>query len=206
MAFLDNCKGFLLYTVPFSLILFVPLWKLYWRFKDYKAAAMLTPFSSWAYLAVSLICDNGQYLAFRSFEQLRSFQPMSGLGILSQLLAVIVLFLAVICSCGLFLMAHSIACNLFKPPTLLRFVSSYKFLGIWTASRFLAGFVHAYIDDPLIRISLLLALQLMIAASTLLSCHCTRFKTPHIALVIGQLTRLILYSLVCLEVAFPQLA
>jgi hypothetical protein len=68
MAFLDNCKGFLFYTVPSSLILFVILWKIYWQFKDNKAAAVLTSFSSWAYLAVSLVCDNGQYIAFRSFE------------------------------------------------------------------------------------------------------------------------------------------
>jgi hypothetical protein len=203
MAFLDNCKGFLLYTVPFSVLLFVILWKLYWRFKDYKAAAVIITFSSWAYLAVSLLCDNGQYIAFRSFEQLRSFQPMSGLDILSQIFAVIVLFFAVICSVGLFLMAHLIACSLFKPPTLLRFVSSYKFLGIWTVTRFLAGFVHATIDDPLLRISLLLALQFIVTFTTMLSWSQTRFKTPHSILIFGQVVRFTLYSFICLEVIFP---
>jgi hypothetical protein len=121
-------------------------------------------------------------------------------------LAIIVLFIAVFCSFGFFLIAHPIACNSFKPPTLLRFIPSYKFLGIWTSSRLLAGFAHANFDDPQFLISFLLFLQLFLVASTLLSCSCTRFKTPHLALIIGQVTRFVLYSLVCLKVAFPQLA
>jgi hypothetical protein len=67
MAFIDNCRGFMLYTVPFSLVVFYGLWRIYWRFESYKVVAIISPFSSWAYLAVSLICDNSQYLAFRAF-------------------------------------------------------------------------------------------------------------------------------------------
>jgi hypothetical protein len=52
-------------------------------------------------------------------------------------------------------MAHSIACNLIQTSHL---ASLYSFLQIsWDldSQSFLAGFVHAIIDDPLIRISLL---------------------------------------------------
>lgn len=33
LFFLNNCKGYLLYTVPFSTLIFIVLWKLYWRFR-----------------------------------------------------------------------------------------------------------------------------------------------------------------------------
>lgn len=72
MAFIDNCRGFLVYTLLSSVLIFAVLWKIYWLLKDKKIAAVLSAFSSWAYLAVSLICDNCQYLAFRGFEQLRA--------------------------------------------------------------------------------------------------------------------------------------
>jgi hypothetical protein len=206
MAFLDNCKGFLFYTIPTSLILFLPLWKLYWKFRHFKGVVVISTFSSWAYLAISLICDNGQYLAFRGFEQLRSLHSTSYSALLSEVLAVIALFIATFCSSGLLLLFHSSACPLFKPPTLLRAMPSYKFFAIWTVSRFLAGYVHATIDDPLMRICLLLGLQLIVFISTLASWHCTRFKTPHTALIFGQVIRLTLYLLICLEVLFPELA
>jgi uncharacterized membrane protein len=72
MAFLDNCKGYLLYTVVSSSVLFVGLWKIYWKIKHYKISAVISSFGSLAYLVISLVCDNGQYLSFRGFEQLRS--------------------------------------------------------------------------------------------------------------------------------------
>jgi hypothetical protein len=67
MAYLDNCKGFIVYTAPSSTLLFLLLWKIYWLIKEYKMAAVLSTFSSLAYLAVSVVCDNNQYLAFRGF-------------------------------------------------------------------------------------------------------------------------------------------
>lgn len=146
MAFLDNCKGFLFYTVPSSLLLFLILWKIHSRFKSYKAAAVLTSFSSWAYLFVSMICDNGQYLAFRGFQSLRSLQPSNQFAVLSEVLAFISLFFAAFCSFGLLAATHSFASRFFKPPTLLRLIPSYKFFCIWTSARFFAGFVHASID------------------------------------------------------------
>lgn len=206
MAFLDNCKGFLLYTLPFGLLTFLPIWKLYWLFKHRKVAALICNFSSLAYLAISLICDNGQYLAFRSFEQLRSFHPINHMNLISQVLAIFALFSSVFCSFGLLLITHKLACKLFRPPTLLRAIPSYKFFGIWTATRFLAGFIHATIDDPLDRILLLLALQFIMVLSTALSWPLSRFKSPHTVLMAGQVARLALYLLAVLEVVFPELA
>jgi hypothetical protein len=198
MAFLDNCKGYLLYTMPTNTILFLILWKIYWRFKEHKLIAVLSHFGSFAYLALSLICDNGQYLAFRSFQQLRSLEPTNSIAILSSVLAVIALFFATFCSFGLFMAAHRFACKLFKPPTLLRSINSYKYFGVWTGARFIAGFVHAVIDDPLNRICMLLAIQLLVVVSTGLSWHSTQIKTPHTALIFSQIVRLLLYSLACL--------
>jgi hypothetical protein len=206
MPFLDNCKGFLIYTVPSSLLMFLLLWKLYWIINHYKISAIIRAFSSWFYLLISLVGDNSQYLSFRAFEQLRSFQPTNYLIIFSQFLAVTSLFIAVICSCSLLPVAHSIACRLFRPPSLLRAIESYKFFVIWAGLRFIAGYIHATIDNSLLRISFLLALQMTMAISTILSWPCTRYKTPHTTLIIGQIARLLLYLLICLEVIFPSLA
>jgi hypothetical protein len=41
------------------------------------------------------------------------------------------------------------------------------------------------------------------AVSSLLSWHCTRFKTPHTVMIVGQVARTALYLTVTVEVAFP---
>lgn len=65
--FLNNCKGFLIYTAPTSIAMFLILWKIYWLGRNYRLAALIKSFSSWAYLVIALIGDNMQYLSFRCF-------------------------------------------------------------------------------------------------------------------------------------------
>jgi hypothetical protein len=73
LIFVNNCRGYFLYTFPSSILIFLILSKLYSLLASYKLklASILVTFSSWAYLIISLIGDNLQYLSFRCCEQLR---------------------------------------------------------------------------------------------------------------------------------------
>jgi hypothetical protein len=146
LFFLNNCKGYLLYTVPFSTLMFVALWKLYWRFHQSKFASVIASFSSFAYLFVSLVGENAQFLAFKCFEQLRFVVPLGGkLYYLNLVLTYTVLFACLICVISLYVLAWNMARQTFGPIILRRIFTAFVFLGTMGFFKFVFGFIHAYL-------------------------------------------------------------
>jgi hypothetical protein len=102
LFFLNNCKGYLLYTTPFSVIMFAVLWKIHWKIKIGKIAGFLRSFSSWAFLGVSLLADNAQFLSFRGFSQLRFLVPNGIIGCTSSAIGTFGVATVVLCSICLY--------------------------------------------------------------------------------------------------------
>lgn len=111
--FLNNAKGLLLYTAPFSAGLFALLWWVRRRCsRSSVVASILRPFGSWGCLAAMLLCDNTNYLSFRCFEQFHSFVPQrsqdsgSALPYLNLIAMLLVLFAVVFCAVVLYILAE----------------------------------------------------------------------------------------------------
>jgi hypothetical protein len=151
LFFLNNCRGFLFYTVPFSVLVFFLLHRLYSALaaRRLKLAKLLVTFSSWAYLIVSLVGDNLQYLSFRSFQQFRCIAHKKGaITIVSVFISLSVGLLSLLCSFLTYYFGFYWAVKTFKSSILRRTRAASIFLTIWLLSRVFSGFIHAFIDDP----------------------------------------------------------
>jgi hypothetical protein len=108
---------------------------------------LFSSFSSWAYLIISLIGDNLQYLSFRFFEQLQYLVPDRGiLSYVSILITIHIGFIAIFCAISTYFLAISIAISTFKPTLLLRKHSSCLLQAIFLIVRVVSGFIHAFIE------------------------------------------------------------
>lgn len=204
MSYIDNCRGYLLYTMPVSILTFLILNKIYHRFRAYRLSSVLISFSSWAYLLLSLIVDNAQYLSFRGFQQLRALALSNSIAIFSLTVSSLGLFTSLFCSIAVLPLSHMFALKIFRPPTLLKFFPSYKYLSLWSGIRFFSGLIHALIDDALLRITLILILQFVLAISALVASPHARYKSAQATLVVGLVMRLVLYVTIFFEVLYSE--
>jgi hypothetical protein len=208
LFFLNNCRGFLFYTVPFSVLVFFLLHKLYSALaaRRLKLAKLLVTFSSWAYLIVSLVGDNLQYLSFRSFQQFRCIAHKKGILFLtSTILTINIGFFTLFCAIGTYLLAICLAKSTFQPSLLIKSQFSIFFLGIWMTARVFSGFIHAFIDDPTIRLITITVLQGLLAISSGYSAPMARYKASLLSIVFGHIVRFFLYLFVLFEILFPEL-
>jgi hypothetical protein len=208
LFFLNNCRGYLFYTVPSSVLLFFIFSKLYYALsvRKLELAKLLIAFSSWAYLIVSLLGDNLQYLSFRCFSQLRYVIPNRGiLSYISIILSINIGFIAIICAICTYFLALSWTSSNFRPTLLLKRHNSCYYLMFWLVARMISGFIHAYIDDALQRITFLVLLQGVLASLSCCFVSLARYKTSLTIVVFGYIIRFLLYLVAWLEILFPEL-
>lgn len=202
LFFLNNCKGFLMYTVPISTLVFFLLWLLHNKIRKYKLSSILSTFSSWSYLLASLIGDNSQYLSFRSFSQLRFCVPIIGpLSLLNLILTLVVLFATLFLTLSLYFLALWLSPSTFKSSILRRSLRSFVLHGVWICGKFASGFVHAFIDGDRMRMGTILLIQVLMTASAVYGAveRTAMRKGAFAMLAIGQTFRLALYLVVYIE-------
>jgi hypothetical protein len=117
VVFINNAKGYLIYTVPVSILTFIFLRKIYWKMKRFRILILIRTFSSWSYLFVSLIGDNSIYISFRCFQQLhygiyRVFSK-NVLFLLSTVLALVTLFVLILIAVGVYTLSWEMALKTF---------------------------------------------------------------------------------------------
>lgn len=205
MELLNNCGGYLLYTVPSSVMIFLAVSWVHSKISQYKVAALLMSFSSWGYLAVSLLGDNLQYLSFHSFQQLRA-APQPGLvALLSRVVALLVLFVTLVCALCLYYLSLRWANRSFRPSLLRKTRRAAGFLSFWLACRVLSGFMNAAVDEARLRMALVVALQAAVVVSYVASAPHARYKTSLACVVVGHVMRLALYVVALCELVWGSL-
>lgn len=172
---MNSAQDFLFLTVPLSTTTFA-----FGRLLSKKLTcrifqSILRPFSTFSYLLASVLGDNVQYISFRAFQQLRFIVPKGKLDLLSIVLCILVLFLALISSSSLYFLVWAFNIKSFEAESNKRIFESFVFLTLTTTGRFFNGFVHAYIDSPLLQSSSLLASNCFLFVTAMY--HYFTFKT-----------------------------
>lgn len=156
LFFVNNVQQFLLVTVPLAVFTFVLL-RLLKKKLPKVLAIVFRPFSWWSYLLVSMLCDNAQYLSFRSFEQLRYLAPTKGIiGYANIFILLLVGFLLVVGCCCMYALFWRYSRKQFSSDPLRVTGKSCLALTVGVAARIFNGFVHGYLDEPTIQLSCLL--------------------------------------------------
>lgn len=145
--FLNNAQDFLLVSTPLTVLSFVLVWLLHKKVKCWKLPLFLAPFSTFSYLLVALFGDNVQYLSFRACQQLRFLVPHSLTDTISICLALLTLFIVVMCGSALYLLIWAFNRKRFSAETMKHSLNSFVLLTITLGGRALTGFLHAYIDN-----------------------------------------------------------
>lgn len=103
----------------------------------------------------------------------------------------------------LYLLSWKWARKTFRSPFLRRRFNAFKILSLWICIKGTEGFIHAFIDDSLIRISTLLVLQSCMIIS-LVICGFFRFpqyKISYTLMTAGYIFKLALYFILMIEIA-----
>jgi hypothetical protein len=199
--FINNCKGYLLYTLPFSAIMFLALWKIRWRYYENRnLAVILRSFSSWSFFVVNIISDNAQFLSFRGFSQLRFLVPNGFLGFVSLTIALFMIVTVVLCAISLYMLSWKWALGSFRSVLLKRNLPAFCMVSLWIGIKVAEGFVHATIDNSNIRILLLFWLQICVLASLVFCSYLRiqRYKCTYATLIAGYFFRSMLYGVLLL--------
>jgi hypothetical protein len=127
------------------------------------------------------------------------------LSLTSNIIAINVGFFVIICAVGTYLLAINLAVSTFQPSLLTKTHLSAFFLGLWMVARVFSGFIHAFIDDSVVRLISITALQGVLAVSSAYSAPMARYKASLTCIVFGHIVRFFLYLIVLFEALFPEL-
>lgn len=182
--------------------MFLILWAAYWESFKYKLAAIISSFSSWTNLFVVLVGDNAEFLAFRTFSQLRYVVPVKGwLSFLNIGLTFVMQFIAIFGAFALYFVAWNMSRKIFKPLILKRILRSFVLLGITLMCKFLNGFAHAFLEGQLVRMGMVLVVQLFLVGFIYYwaSIRAVLHQTSFFFMAAGQAFRLALYFVIFIE-------
>ena len=164
--FLNNAQDFLFVNAPLTLIFFVLAWLSHKKITCWKLPVFLAPFATFSYLLVTLFGDNIQYLSFRAFQQIRFIVPHSFVETISIALAIIALFVIVVCGCALYLLIWTFDRKQFRTEVMKQRLNSFALLTITIGGRAFTGFLHAYIDNERYRMLGLVIVNMGVLAIT----------------------------------------
>jgi hypothetical protein len=205
--FLNNCRGFLVYTLPMSTGMFLVVWKLYWRLHKTKYFKLLPrTFSSWTYFLLSIFGDNIRYLSFRCSQQLRFLFAITPTPYLvSNVLSIVILFLTCFLSITLYLLLptnKSSDSNKYLPtpsspnprpsfqtPIFTNHLASHFLLATLSFTKLITGWTHAYLDNTSIQISVLLLMQCLVLGVVIGGVTLSRYKSSYVFLMCGEMVK-----------------